>query len=94
MTTRIDELKRWSKDLRQEEPRSPEQKLGGIRGAARMLDKCRASLLGLEREYKFDQQVFHDAGISSDDFKDVVATGASDVEVAEWLKLNARQNVA
>ncbi len=33
-----------------------------------------------------DEQFFDEAGLSKDEFRDFVATGASDDEVAEWLK--------
>jgi hypothetical protein len=33
-----------------------------------------------------DEQFFHEAGVSKDEFRNFVATGANDDEVAEWLK--------
>jgi hypothetical protein len=33
-----------------------------------------------------DEQFFHEAGVGKDAFRDFVATGASDDEVAAWLK--------
>jgi Domain of unknown function (DUF5069) len=40
-------------DLRKTPPRSPRETLGGFVIAARMLDKARADLLGIDGEYKF-----------------------------------------
>jgi hypothetical protein len=95
-TSRIDDLKRWAKDLRQEEPRPADQDLGGLEGGARVLDKCRAALMGWEGEYQFgcpfDQSFARNAGIELNEFKDIVATGATDEEVADWLRLNARSH--
>ena len=47
-------------------------------------------LLGHEGEFRFgcpmDEEFFREAGVSKSEFKDFVATGASDEEVEEWLK--------
>ena len=60
----------------------------------RTLDKCRASLNNSLGEYHFDCPVdnmfFGFTGITADEFKDVVATGASDEEVAEWVQQHAK----
>jgi len=72
-------------------------KLAGFEGAARAVDKCRASLLGIEGEYRFgcplDQAFFREAGISANEFQSVVARGASDQEIEQWLRENAHSNV-
>ena len=86
-------LKRLAKDLRKEEPRSPDQELGGFRLAARCLDKCRATLLGQQGDYTYncpmDQQFLSNAGLDAEEFKNFVATGASDEQVAEWIEEHA-----
>ena len=46
-------LKTLSRDLRSTPPRSPRETLGGFVFAARMLDKARADLLGINGEYNF-----------------------------------------
>lgn len=93
--SRIDELKQQAKDLRQEEPRPSQVTLGGIQGAARVLDKCRASLVGWEGDYEFgcpsDRAFAERVHVDLNEFKDVVATGASDEEVGSWLQRNASQ---
>ena len=75
-------------------PRSPREVLGDYVVAARTLDKCRAVLAGTNGEYHFDcplDNFFFDfAGISADDFKAFVATGAADDAVARWIGENAK----
>jgi len=82
-------------DLTTEFPRSPRSTLGGYVIAGRTLDKCRAAIQGTLGEYHFDcplDNVFFDfTGITADDFKAHVATGASDEEVAAWIEANANK---
>ncbi len=83
-----------AKDLTKEFPASPRTTLGGYVLAARTLDKCRAVLAGTGGEYHFDCPLdnifFGFAEIKGDDFKAVVASGASDAEVGEWITKNAK----
>lgn len=76
-------------------PRSPRQTIGGYVIAARTLDKCRAELADRLGEYLFDcplDKVFFDfAGITAEQFRAVVSSGATDEEIGEWLVENARQ---
>lgn len=86
----LDKVKALAKDLHKGYPRSPREKLGGYVIAARCVDKCRAFLLGMNGEYNYwpcslASQWFAFAGITPEQFKDVVATGASDEEIAEWI---------
>jgi len=89
----VEQLKLLAKDLTREYPRSPRDTLGGYVVAARCLDKCRALLNGSVGEYRFDGYLdgrfFEFAGIDAGKFKDVVATGATDDEVAAWIQQNA-----
>jgi hypothetical protein len=48
-----DKLKQLARDLRKTPPHSPRDTLGGFVIAARMLDKARADLLGINGEYSF-----------------------------------------
>lgn len=77
-------------NLNHEFPRSPRSTVGGFVIAGRALDKCRAVLAGTAGEYHYDcpldNMFFEFTGISSDAFKDFVATGANDEEVAAWIK--------
>ena len=91
-------LKTLAKDLRKEEPRHVSKRLAGFDGAARCLDKCRATLLGWNGEFQYgcpmDQMFFREAGIEKDGFQSFVATGASDDEVEQWLKEHAGRPVS
>ena len=71
-------------------PRSPRDTLGGHVITARTLDKCRASLLGMNGEYSYWPcslaiRVFEFTGITPEQFRDFVATDATDEEVGAWL---------
>jgi hypothetical protein len=84
-------LKSFAPDLRQNPPRSPHDKLGGHVIAARSLDKCRAFLLGINGEYNFhpcglSAFLWEFTGITPDQFKEFVSTGAGDEEVGQWLR--------
>jgi hypothetical protein len=94
----LEAVKRWAKDLRSESPRDPEEELGGFPGAARCVDKCRATLLGWQGEYMYacpmDQQFLNAAGIGANELKQFVATGASDDEVAQWIEEHAHASAS
>ncbi len=89
-----DNLKLLALDLTRACPRSPRDMLAGYVIAARTLDKCRAMLNGTLGEYHFDcsldRQFLSFAGIQAEAFKDFVATGASDSEVADWIQAKAK----
>jgi hypothetical protein len=93
MKEKLDEVKRQARDLRTEEPRPPSAELGGFELAARCLDKCRAALVGWQGEYQYgcpmDRQFLATAGITKDEFRDFVATGASDDQVDQWIRTHA-----
>ncbi|MBV9672644.1 MAG: DUF5069 domain-containing protein, partial [Verrucomicrobia bacterium] len=84
-----------AKDLTKDFPRSPRETLAGYVIAARTLDKCRAEIARTIGEYHFDcplDNMFFDfAEISANKFKEVVATGASDGEVAAWIEEHAKR---
>jgi hypothetical protein len=86
----LDRVKELARDLRRDEPRSSHEELGGETHAARTLDKCRATLVGWNGDYRFgcamDRHFFAETGIDSDTFREFVATGASDDEVAGWIQ--------
>lgn len=78
-----------TKDLTSEPPRSPRVRLGGYVILARTTDKCRASLAGKIGEYHFDcpldNMLFGFKGVTGDDFKAQVQSGASDSDLVEWV---------
>ena len=90
MQKNLEAVKRLAKDLRKEEPRSPQEELGGFQLAARCIDKCRATLVGLQGDYMYgcpmDQRFLAEAGIGAEELKYFVATGASDEEIAHWIQ--------
>ena len=91
-----DKVKQLARDLTREEPRSPYEELGGESYAARTLDKCRATLAGCEGDYQFgcpmDQHFFSETGIQPSEFKEFVATGATDEEVGQWIRQRASKH--
>lgn len=85
-----------TKDLRSQPPRSPHEKLAGYVTAARILDKCRSTLLGINGEYdywpcSFAREFFAFTGLTPERFQAFAATGANDQEFAEWLTAAAIQ---
>lgn len=91
----LDKVKALAKDLTKTYPRSPREMLGGYVITARCADKCRAFLLGLNGEYNYwpcslASLWFTFTGITQDQFKDVVATGATDEELAVWIKAHSK----
>jgi hypothetical protein len=93
MQKNLEAVKRLAKDLRKEEPRSPQEELGGFQLAARCIDKCRATLVGSQGDYMYgcpmDQRFLSEAGIGAEELKYFVATGASDDEIATWIQEHA-----
>ena len=89
-----EKLAALAKDLTKDYPRSPRELLTGYIIGMRTLDKCRASLNNSLGEYHFDCPVdnmfFGFTGITADEFKDFVAIGASDEEVAAWVQRHAK----
>jgi hypothetical protein len=81
-------------DLTQRPPRSMRVRLGGYAILPRVLDKCRAVLVGKNGEYKFncplDQHLFNFVGIDAEAFKAEVAKGAGDSEMLAWVQANAK----
>ncbi len=90
-----DRLLKLAPDLTTVAPRSPRAPLGayGVL-AARMLDKCRAELVGKAGDYHFncpmDQVFFRFTQIDPSALKEFVATGASDDDVARWIEQNSK----
>ncbi|MDD5198427.1 MAG: DUF5069 domain-containing protein [Terrimicrobiaceae bacterium] len=80
------------KDLTKEAPRSPRERIGGYAILARTIDKGRALLHGNVGEYHYDcpldQALFEFKGVTGDAFKEQIATGASDSELATWLDVH------
>ena len=90
-----DAARALAKDLTMVYPRSPRETLSGYVIAARTLDKCRATLAGTAGEYHFDCPLdnffFAFAETSAESFKNFVATGASDEQVAKWIEQKVKK---
>jgi hypothetical protein len=91
-----EKLKSLARDLRKTPPRSPREVLGDFVIAARMLDKARADLLGINGEYNFypcglGAYFWKFTGLDAMKFKEFVATGATDAEVDKWIRGNTVQ---
>ena len=93
----LEKVKLLARDLRdrKEFPRSPRATLAGYVLAARAVDKCRAVLLDWQGEYHsncpLDQRWLNFAEIDYGDFRALVATGATDDEIAAWIENNAKK---
>jgi hypothetical protein len=93
----LEKVKLLARDLRdgKEFPRSPRATLGGYVLAARAVDKCRAVLVERQGEYHsncpLDQRWLKFAEIDYDDFRALIATGATDDEIAEWIGQHAKK---
>ena len=78
-----------ARNLTEQAPRPPSQRLGGYTILARTIDKCRAALAGAIGDYHFDcpldNVLFKFKGLKGDDFKSFVATGAGDAEIVKWV---------
>ena len=78
-----------AKNLTKEPPRSPRYHLGEYALMARMIDKGRADLQGSVGEYHFacplDQMLFEFKGVTGDEVKKELASGATDEQVVAWF---------
>ncbi|HEU4684797.1 MAG TPA: DUF5069 domain-containing protein [Nitrospira sp.] len=80
-------------DLRTSFPRSMRETLAGYAHLARMIDKCRAVLIGTEGEYIYpcpmDERLLEFAGLSSDQFTSAVKANPTDEGVVAWFQQHA-----
>jgi hypothetical protein len=95
----VEKLKLVARDLRKTPPRSPRERLGGFLIAARMLDKARADILGINGEYNYypcglGAYFWKFTGLDAGKFKEFAATGATDEDVDRWIRENAAQKDA
>ncbi len=79
-----------AKDLTREVPRGPRVKIGDYILMARMIDKGRAVLAGLNGEYHFDcpldNMLFQFKGVKGDEVRELLASGATDEEILAWFE--------
>ena len=78
-----------AKDLSKEAPTSPRSRIRGYAVLSRMADKCRAEQAGTLGDYHFncplDQALFDFKRVKVEDVREVIAEGATDMEVAGWF---------
>jgi len=88
------DLAKLALDLTRDYPRSPRALFAGYVIVGRILDKCRALLNDTAGEYEYnygiDRVFFEFTGINAEEFKDFVATGATDEEIEEWIESQAK----
>lgn len=89
-----EKLRAIALDLRRTAPRSPRVPFGQFPAvAARLVDKCRAELVGQSGSYHYncsmDRKFFAASGLNSAALREFVATGANDKQVAAWMSQNA-----
>ncbi len=88
-------LRSVTRDLNRVAPRSPYARLSDDfpTVAARVVDKCRADLLGTRGEYHYncplDRIFFKATGLDAGELRAFVGTGASDSEVSAWMREHA-----
>ena len=91
-------------DLRSHYPRSVREKLAGYVHLARMIDKCRAVLAGMQGEYIYpcpmDKRLLEFVGITPEQFTEAVdgrpdeARERSDDAIVEWFRKTAEPHIA
>ena len=90
MTKNLEAVRALAKDLRKVSPRNAAHELGGFPGAARCIDKCRATLVGWQGDYLYgcpmDQKFLGSAGIGANEFRVFIATGATDDDAVRWIE--------
>jgi Domain of unknown function (DUF5069) len=89
-----EKLRAFALDLNQAAPRSPRTGLANFPAvAARLVDKCRAELVGWNGAYHYncpmDRKFFAACGLDAEALREFIATGADDAEVAAWMTQNA-----
>ena len=87
-----------AKDLAKEPAGSPRIRIGGYAILARMADKGRAFLRGTAGEYHFDcpvdNMLFGFKGVTGAEVKPLLASGASDEQIAAWLNTHGTPKTA
>ena len=80
------------RNLNNQAPHSPRDRIGGFAIACRAVDKCRASLAGTLGEYHYDcpldNQLFSFKGITGEQFTAEVKIAKNYDEVGVWLLAN------
>jgi len=87
-----------AKDLNEEPPRGPRERLGGYVILARCLDKGRAELNNTAGEFHFncplDNMLFSFKEVNGEEVRKVIEEEASDEEVLDWLNSHGKPKTA
>jgi hypothetical protein len=85
-------------DLTTRPPRSPRCRLGGYVILARLLDKGRATIAGMNGEFTYDapldQHLKDFLGLDFAALREHLAAGKGDGEILEWINANAKHERA
>jgi Domain of unknown function (DUF5069) len=89
-----EKLRTLALDLNRTAPRTPRAALGNFPAvAARLVDKCRAELVGRSGSYHYncpmDRKFLAACGLDAEALREFIATGANDAEVAAWMSQHA-----
>lgn len=84
-------------DLKTQVPRSPFETIEGFAWLPRMIDKARATFAGTRGEYTAypcpgDKKFLKYFGIDAKALGEVIKGGASDAEIADYVKRHAKRN--
>ena len=83
-----------ARDLAQQAPHSPRERIAGFALASRAVDKCRATLAGTPGEYHYDcpmdNMLFQFKGITGEQFKAAVQASKNYEDVGAWLQANGK----
>lgn len=86
------------RDLKNEAPHSPRERLAGFVIASRTIDKCRASVAGTLGDYHYDcpldKSLFTFKGVTADQFKAAVQAAKDYDEMGVWLHANGTAKTA
>jgi hypothetical protein len=85
-------------DLTKRPPRSPRCRLGGYVILARLLDKGRATIAGMNGEFTYDapldQHLKDFLGLDFAALREQLAAGKGDGEILEWINANSEHKRA
>ena len=98
MTTNNQTKLSFSLNLVQQAPRSPHTRLGGFALLPRLIDKCRADIMGNIGEYlsdcAIDQEFLKFTGIDYEALRAQIAEDKTDYEILQWVRENSSPNRA
>jgi hypothetical protein len=86
------------RDLTNQAPHSPRERVAGFAIASRTVDKCRASIAGTLGEYHYDcpldNMLFSFKGINGGQFKTAVQAAKTYEDAGAWLQANGTKKTS